>query len=143
MLVTNAVAEELLRDLRREEELLAKAEADFRDATAKYGVASTRYIAVRNGIRAHLGQNPYHPSVVETLWPVYEDPNAEGDPLSPWEHPDFGRYQYLARPVGEAIIDVLASVKTSLSLQKIFDALHRGGLKMELRAVNAALLNTN
>ena len=96
------VAEALLRDLRKQEEALAEADATRKAAMAMFRLASARYAAVRDAIQSQIGRSPYDTDVVKELWP-----DIEGTDEPAWEHPDFGRYQYIGKKVGDAVIDAL------------------------------------
>lgn len=136
--VSADVAEELLRDLRKEEEALAEADTRFRQALAMFQLAVSRYSAVRDAVQLQLGRNPYEPKVVQELWPPMEKTGHVA-----WDHPAFGRYQYLGKKVGDAVIDALRHLDRPLTLDELTEELDKGGLKVGSRAVNASLMNLN
>jgi len=136
--ISAEVADGLLRNLRQEEEALAKADEKFRQAMAMYQLAIARYCAVRDAVEIQLGRSPYDTDVVREMWPEVEETGE-----SPWEHPAFGRYQYLGKKVGDAVIDALRNWNRPMSLETLTIALSGGGLPVTARAVNASLLNLN
>ena len=134
--ISSELAGTLLRDLRKEEEALARSDGAVGYAMAMYRIAVARYVAVRDAIQEQLGRNPYDTDVVTHFWP-----NVDGTDEPAWEHPDFGRYQYIGKKVGDAAVDALISWGRPLNLEELTGAIRNGGLKVDPRSVNASLMN--
>ena len=133
---TDTALLEALRELANEEGALAVADNNLGLAMSRYRVAARRYAAVRDVLEEMLhGTSPYSTNI--TI-PVPSAP--EGD--CPWDSsPNFGRYRYLFKAVGEAVSEVLQDEDGPLTLSELVIALKEGGLTTDLRSVNASLLN--
>lgn len=65
-------AEALLRDFRKEEEAMAKADTVRSAGMATFRIAVARYSAVHDAVQSQIGRSPYDVEVVKELWPTVE-----------------------------------------------------------------------
>jgi len=125
----DSVSQGLLSALQEDETAIVKAYRALADARTKFDVATRRYAAMREAVRARLGVSPYSK---EVIWPGahYE---------SRYEF----RFRYVEMQVGDAVTEVLYNSEEPLALEDIAAQLVSGGLLFrDIRAINAALINT-
>lgn len=132
----SSIAAGLLQELREQEDALAQADEAVGKAMAEYRVAMARYVAVRDAVHDQLGASPYDREIVMEYWPAWDDKESP-----PWDRPAFGRYQYLDKQVGVAVLDALRNRDRPITLQALCSALREGGMDVDVRAVNASLIN--
>lgn len=147
--VDNALIREILR---AEIEVTDKYEA-LTDAQTDFDVASLKYAALRDILEGRWGQSAYRVNKIG-LWPDGTDIIA-----------NLGRWRFIHKRLGQAVIEVLQdfdmimdiggdipedSPERGMELSAISQDLTNGGAQptnpsqgLSLRAVNAALMNTN
>ena len=127
----DSVSQGLLSALKEDEQAIVSAYRELADARTKYDVATRRYAAMREAVRARLGVSPYSK---EVAWP--------GKYYERTGHYEF-RFRYVEMQVGDAVTEVLINSEDPLTLDEIASQLGSGGLYFrDIRAVNAALIKT-
>jgi len=128
----DSVSQGLLNALKEDEEAIVKAYRGLADARTTFDVASRRYAAMREAVRARLGASPYSK---EVDWPA----KTRREKTSHYEF----RFRYVEMQVGDAVTEVLSTSEETLTLDEIATQLSSGGLHFrDIRAINAALINT-
>ena len=139
MLNREEVISEALLELIRQEEALAEADRSLELAQGRYKLAAKRYAAVRDAVVDILnGVSPYGDPTELQACP--RDPDS-ADGHYYFDSPAFGKYKYLYKSVGEAVLEALGTTVYPLTLWELVAELEEGHLYTDARAVNASLLN--
>lgn len=117
--LSKQVQDGLLSELNTEGEALKKAAEAFWEAKAIWDVKVRKYAAVRDMITEQFGHSPY------------------GDPTL---FPEHRRFRFVMMKPGDAAEMALKEAKKPLTLQELVQELIAGGLAIDARAVNAALM---
>ncbi len=129
---------EALRELAKEEGVLAEADDNMGMALSRYRIAAKRYPAVRDVIEEML--NGRSPCASVTNIDLPEPSAPDGD--YPWSNSThFGRYRYMFKSIGDAVYEVIRDAEEPLAVVELVSALKLGNLDVTARSVNALLLN--
>ena len=138
MVETDAALMEALHELAKEEGALAEVDENLGLVLSRYRVAARRYAAVRDVIEEMLGgDSPY--ATNSHINPIPGGPDGD----YPWpDSPNFGRYRYMFKSVGDAVYQAIRGCDDTLTLAQLVGELKKGGMgAVDARAVNASLLN--
>lgn len=130
----NTIVGGLIEEMVKEEVAANEAAAEFNAVRVKYEVALRKYAAIRDAAESVLGKSPYAPDV---KWP-YDAQALEIQAL-----PRPGRFRFVYKPVGEAVMSVLMEAEQPLTLEAISESLKLGSAAATPRAVNATVTNNN
>lgn len=125
----------LLSEVAKEEVALAEADAQLKEARARFNVASRKYAAVRDMVTRELDQSPY----VKESRLALVGAKVGLSPLT------LGRYRFIHMRVGDGVVQALKEIQEPATLEQIVDRLNGGRLATTdiTRAVNAALMRTS
>ena len=122
-----------LEALAYEEQALNDTAKKKAEVEAAYYIASRKYATARDTAISHFGDDPYVKGFTKRE-ELEKLANARGFKL--------GRYRFIHRPIGVAILYALYEAETGLTLSDIIITLRDGGhTNATGRAVNAALIN--
>lgn len=134
---TDPTLARLLEELEQYDRELLQADRDLKLAQANYEVASVKFVAIREILRARMGRSPYAGGADVQGWRFIRD----GDYVRV-QFESKGRFRYYRMPPGDAVEEVLSEASEPMTVYEIASALADGGAEwVSGRAVNAALTN--